>query len=72
MNIKTKYNIGDKVFLIENNRVSENKIFGKKSTSCYYGIEGSNFNYKESDLFKNPDDLMESLFQKQPMKTFDF
>ena len=69
MTIETKYNIGDKVWILEDGKVYEREIYGVTVYHCrhqQYDQQSYSFvlhgtNYHKSDLYPTKADLLNSL-----------
>ncbi len=67
MEVKTKFNIGDIVFLISNNKVSSQKVTGLAidvedgKVEVSYSLTFSESKVDESKLFKTKEELINSL-----------
>lgn len=71
MGIKTKYNIGDEVWLMVRGECYQLKVVGIRTTTlkCYKSIEyfvsedgeELSFTFEESDLFPTKEELLKSL-----------
>ena len=69
MNIKTKYNIGDEVFLMRHDKIQQTKInkidivaYKKEEAKIRYGTYiDEDYCYKQSELFATKEELLLAL-----------
>lgn len=70
MTIETKFQIGDAIFFLEENKVSKARVDSVRviianisagGTSIDYSIQGLRFSIKESEAFSTKEELLKSL-----------